>query len=180
MSQLHDALNAYQSFTLTTAVYPQDMAGPYLGIGLGDEAAELLEKVAAHRTGPGKLILAECGDVMWHLAQLLYKRDILLGDVFNRMSAMETDWDATLLDATHTVVIACGRIQGRLKKEIRDHKIDLDSIVHNAARVMRALDGIARCFGADIFHVVEQNREKLGGPGGRLERNAIKGEGDER
>lgn len=184
MSALHTMLDGYQQFTVRTAVYPVELAKPYLGLGLGDEAGELLDKVVEfdrlpipHHYAAGRNILAEVGDVCWYLAQSLLQRQVRFSDVYIAAFELTPAHDATLLGAAIEVSSAAAAFQGRLKKEIRDHKIDEASILHNAARVVRALDSIARFFGADLFRVVELNRAKLED---RLARDAIKGEGDVR
>lgn len=178
-----DALNDYQNWTATTAVYPEALTMPYLGLGLGDEAAELVEKMQmmtleGRSVGWGIAnVLPEAGDVMWYLAQLLLHRGHSLGRVYEQAMALEVEYQASLTLVVTEVTIACGGLQGRLKKELRDGQVDEARILHYAARVLRALDSIARWYGSNLILVMHQNRSKLSD---RLERNVIKGEGDAR
>jgi NTP pyrophosphatase (non-canonical NTP hydrolase) len=180
---LRNALDSYQLFTVTTAQYPEALAVPYLGLGLGDEAGELLEKIEL-MTSEGRSAawglahaLPEAGDVCWYLAQLLHRLGHSLGDAYAASQALDPAYPATLNACTVEAVIACAGIQGRLKKGLRDGQVDEARLLHYAARVLRSLDSIARWFGSTLAVVIAQNQAKLSD---RLERNVIKGEGDNR
>lgn len=187
MSAVENALDDYQLFAKTTAVFPEVLAKPYLGLGIGDEAGELLEKVAEYddcvamsaRYRLVKGVLGEVGDVMWYLAMLLLDRGIPLSSVWARSAQFSGEQlpFGTLLATAIGVSIYCSRIQGRVKKEIRDNKIDEALLCEYAAKVVRMLDSISRFFGSNLLLVVEHNRAKLLD---RMERGAIKGEGDAR
>lgn len=171
-------LDDYQQFTDRTAVYPQLLAVPYLALGLGDEGGELLEKVVANGLSRENDTLAEVGDVMWYLAQLMLRRGVMLSTVYERSLTLSSSLHTAELGAVaNHVVIHCSKLQGRVKKELRDGSVNEAAVLEYAAQVMRSLDTIARVLGSNLLFVVERNREKLLD---RLERDAIKGEGDAR
>jgi len=81
-------MNEYQERAAKTAVYPKDKALEYLALGLVSEAGEVAGKVKKYLRGDdvtfGELrdqLEAECGDVIWYLAQLNYLMGVPLGDV---------------------------------------------------------------------------------------------------
>lgn len=67
--------NGYQQWTKTTAIYPEEVAIPYLTAGLAEEAGEVAGKYKKHlrdKTEYGEfseLAKAELGDVLWYLAR---------------------------------------------------------------------------------------------------------------
>lgn len=68
----------YQNLTSDTAIYPIDIAYPYLALGLAGEAGEVANKIKkALRdnnriidTGMASDIGKELGDVLWYIAQM--------------------------------------------------------------------------------------------------------------
>jgi NTP pyrophosphatase (non-canonical NTP hydrolase) len=81
-------MNEYQERAAKTAVYPKDKALEYLALGLVSEAGEVAGKVKKYLRGDdvtfGELrnqLEAECGDVIWYLAQLNDLMGVPLGDV---------------------------------------------------------------------------------------------------
>lgn len=173
-----NALDEYQQFTERTAVYPAMLAVPYLALGLGDEAGELLEKVAQFGMHKVDATLAEVGDVTWYLAQFLLRRGVKLSTAYERIRELPpVEHEATVIAVACDISIACALIQGRVKKELRDGTVNEGAVLNYAARVLRSLDTLSRTLGSNLTLVVEHNRVKLLD---RLERNAIKGEGDAR
>ena len=74
-------LNDYQEQAVKTAVYPSDMALPYLALGLAGEAAEVSNKIKKIIRGDydndptlAELALSavahELGDTLWYIAVL--------------------------------------------------------------------------------------------------------------
>lgn len=177
-TSIHAALDDYQRFTQTVAVYPPSFADHYLGLGLGDEAGELLEKVvdAESMTPPVvRSILSECGDVLWYLAQSLLKRGITLSHIYAVARTLESGHEASLRGAACEVVIAAAGMQGRLKKHLRDGVFDDARYQQYAARLLRAIDNIARVMGSSLVILMAENRGKLTG---REARGTLQGEGD--
>lgn len=189
MDAVARSFDDYQNWSTETALYPQALSIPYTGLGIGDEAGELLEKVlvleargsfGVHAGGyaQAQAVLAEGGDVLWYLARILWHRGISLGWVYVTARTLGPRFEATLVGATHEVLISSAFLQGRIKKEIRDEVHVPDEVfVEHAARIMRALEAIARALGSDLPAVAASNRAKLSD---RKERGAIKGEGDTR
>lgn len=173
MNAVLKAYDDYQQFTTKTAVYPGALAKPYLALGLGDEAGELLEKaMGAKLLRP---MADECGDVMWYLAQLLLQYDIKLSDCFGGNSPLK--FHADLHSSCSMVAVIASKMQGRVKKEIRDGIDVRAKLIQYANELMRVLDSICVVLATTLLEIIERNKAKLLD---RLERNAIKGEGDER
>lgn len=76
--------STYQDRARATAIYPADHAVVYPALGLAGEAGEVVEKVKkALRDAGGVIdderraqIVAEVGDVLWYLANLLADLDV--------------------------------------------------------------------------------------------------------
>lgn len=179
-------LDEYQAWTLTTAVYPRELTLPYLGLGLGDESGELLEKAlileargsfGVHAGGyaAGEAVLAEAGDALWYLAQLLFDRGILMHQVWQPNEAVT--FDASMRGAVNTIVLASAAIQGRLKKYLRDQTDPDEVLLAKATLILQAIDALARGLGSNLLLVAHANRAKLED---RQKRGALKGEGDTR
>lgn len=90
--------NEYQTKAITTAVYPEHQALPYLALGLSGEAAEVANKVKKILRGdydndPKKSeealasISKELGDTLWYLAVLANE----LGDSLDTVAAANLD-----------------------------------------------------------------------------------------
>lgn len=84
--------NEYQKNAIKTAVYPADVALPYLALGLSGEAAESANKVKKIIRGdydndPAKAeaaleaIAMELGDVLWYIAVLANELDTDLDSI---------------------------------------------------------------------------------------------------
>ena len=84
MAQWYE-FDAYQDFTDTTAIYPQDNAQEYLMYGLISEVGELagnLKKVIRDGTPLyTEDFLKELGDVLWYVSQLASSQGFFLSDV---------------------------------------------------------------------------------------------------
>jgi len=80
-------LNTYQIGAVNTAIYPGDVALPYLALGLGNEAGEVQGKIKKYLRGDYDDIdlrvklIGELGDVLWYLSVLAYQLDISLGAI---------------------------------------------------------------------------------------------------
>lgn len=86
----------YLEFTRTTAVYPKELAIPYLALGLG-ESGEVQGKIKKLLRGDTELteeyklkIVDECSDVLWYLVRLLdelgYDLDYLIEYNYKKLS----------------------------------------------------------------------------------------------
>lgn len=179
------AFDDYQRWSVTTAKYPTALALPYLALGLGDEAGELLEKTvnmallsnATRAQYVRRELLPELGDIGWYLAQLLLALDVRFSEAFTLSLNVQPGFDATLDSAVTHAVIRATQMQGRVKKSIRDGVDVRAKVLEHAAHLVRAMDFLARANGTNLLLVLGENRRKLED---RLQRGAIKGEGDHR
>lgn len=79
----------YQLAAKETAVYPKDVAIPYLALGLANEAGEATGKVKKFLRGDygqdklRKALIGELGDVLWYLTMLADQFDIQLDEIMN-------------------------------------------------------------------------------------------------
>lgn len=80
-------LNAYQLFTATTAIYPDEVELEYLSLGLVAEAGELAGKIAKwyrkDNEFPAEDVAAELGDILWFVARLADHLGKDLSDIAN-------------------------------------------------------------------------------------------------
>jgi NTP pyrophosphatase (non-canonical NTP hydrolase) len=90
----------YQSQTHKTAVFPENIALPYIALGIGNEAGELqgvIKKILRgdyndHPTAVlRQKIISEAGDVLWYLSELFTFYGITFGEVMeNNLTKLET------------------------------------------------------------------------------------------
>ena len=76
--------DAYQDFTDTTAIYPEDKALEYVALGLASEAGEFagkIKKMIRDNNHDQDAMIAELGDVLWYLARAAAELDVHLSDV---------------------------------------------------------------------------------------------------
>ena len=120
--------NDYQQQALTTAIYPVDREVDYTIIGLGSEIGELAEVYAASKKSfygtfktekDTKEALSELGDVLWYVAATADALNLQLDWVTKQATTPvhHVSKGLTLVD----MVVAHGKIQGILKKSIRDN-----------------------------------------------------------
>ena len=90
----------YQNFTPTTALYPKEFEEEYLLCGLASEVGELLgafKKAMRDDWTDEKLskeVLAESGDILWYLSQLLNSFNYSFEDVleYNMRKLKDRQW----------------------------------------------------------------------------------------
>lgn len=164
----------YMEQAATTAIYSPQWAVIYPALGLGNEVAELADKIMA-----GKIIaahvLAELGDVLWYVSALA--RDA-------RVLPEELTWTAGEVDgadALRHLIAAAGDAQGHVKKSLRDHEGNLDArrdgLVDSLSQVLAAADAIVQRLASTIEEVCAANLAKLAG---RAARMTLGGDGDVR
>lgn len=149
----------YQQQALTTAIYPVDREVDYTIIGLGSEIGELAEVYGEAKKGfyhtlngsDTKDALSECGDVFWYVAATADALKVNLDWVLRQATTEihHASKGLTLVD----MVVAHGRIQGILKKSIRDNDgflsvkaeqiiyVELAHIWHHTAQFIYLLGG---------------------------------------
>lgn len=76
--------DAYQDFTDSTAIYPDDKALEYVALGLASEAGEFagkIKKFIRDGTYDTNDIASELGDVVWYCARAAEEMGLLFSDV---------------------------------------------------------------------------------------------------
>lgn len=167
----------YAAWTDTTAKYPVEAEGAYLGLGIGDEFGELT--FAVSRASETAVILKEAGDCCWYLAR--YCRRVLRTSFADAIAAGRGE----PLIGWSDVIELVGTIAGVEKKRIRDgatweqSKLDeknslaLDAVI----KLLAFVRDIARSEDSDLLEVLEMNQGKLNT---RLKDGKIQGDGDNR
>ena len=87
-------LSAYQKLTRETAIYPKNLAIPYLALGLTSEAGEVAGKIKKQIRDGGVEVMGtidEIGDVFWYLARLCDELNFDAEDVLQRNWAKLSD-----------------------------------------------------------------------------------------
>lgn len=80
-------INEYQVWSRSTAIYPKNMALPYLALGLGSEAGEVAGKIKKQiRDGhiDARELIKEIGDVYWYLARLCDELEVESSEVLEQ------------------------------------------------------------------------------------------------
>ena len=76
--------DAYQEFSSTTAIYPQEKGLEYVALGLASEAGEFAGKVKKYirdGTYDEDALISELGDVLWYLSQAATELEVYLSEV---------------------------------------------------------------------------------------------------
>lgn len=173
---------------MTTAIYPVDREVDYTIVGLGSEIGELAEVYADAKKGYfGKLdgtstvdALGECGDIFWYVAATADALKVQLDWVLKQTSTElhHASKGLTLVD----MMIAHGRIQGVLKKSIRDNDGFLaakaeEVIVHELAHIWNHTAQFIYMLGGTENGVMSANLNKLAD---RKTRGVLQGSGSNR
>lgn len=183
---LIDGFNAYQQFTDTTAVYPQEpgvLALAYAGLGLGDEQSELDEKIQRvldeGRLQPSNTapLIAEIGDVLWYIARVCQHTGLEMGALYAKAADLEATFVATLDGLRAVINRQAGAVQGRIKKFIRDGNLQLEKVEQALVVLLRALEALAGALTLPLITVAHMNQTKLSK---RQEAGTLKGDGDHR
>lgn len=183
-------LNEYQKLAITTKIYDDSVAIPYVVLGIAGEAAELYEKVTEQLRGEGSsdlnLLGKECADIVWYLAAWADENDLMLKDLVienltyeHVLIDMERDLEA--------VVVYAGQIAEYSKKALRDDFNYIKAGIYPpskmkktneaVANLYRATSFVAAGFGLDMEQLLIENVEKLAS---RAERGVLGGSGDKR
>lgn len=166
----------YLDAAATTAVYSPQWSVVYPALGLGNEVAELVEKVEAG--APANDVLAELGDVLWYVAALARDARIMHDELF---WTVRPGMPLLAAHSMNKMVMAAGAAQGHVKKALRDHDGDLDArrgaLQSELALLLHSADDIATYYGSTIDVVAAANLAKLAS---RAARNTLQGDGDVR
>lgn len=182
-------LNDYQKQAITTKIYDDSVAIPYVILGIAGEAAELYEKIRDYQQGGDvsfDLIGKECADIVWYLAAYADET----GQKLNDLIIENTDYEYPLINPEldlQNLVIYSGRISEYGKKALRDDfeyikegllpQDKIEKINKAVAGLFKATSYIAEGFGLDLGQILRQNIEKLAS---RAERGVLGGSGDNR
>ncbi len=173
-------LNAYQGGARSTAIYPGQITYPTLG--LCGETGELADACSTNRK---KDVPGEIGDVLWYVANLASDCGFTLEDICRkktfRSKKPEYDgWDWN--DRCTELCIQVGVVAENVKKIIRDHDGQLtpkrkDNIRRALKKIVKCLVDIAYDASTTLEKCAKENLKKLRS---RQERDALKGDGDDR
>lgn len=170
----------YEEKAITTKCYANEIAIPYVVLGLCGETGEFFEKIQSIENEKDvPLILKEVGDILWYVAAIRIELD--LRPLF---------WPKVSIREINPITLVCavGAVAEQTKKYLRDDwKID-DSIefseerkliVHNKLQeLLQCLADICEAkFNISLEEIAKENIEKLAD---RANRGCIHGSGDER
>ena len=172
-SNLFDLLNEYQMFTRTTAQYPEDMALAYTRLGFVGELGEIANKYKKVIRGDYTFetikedLVKELGDALWYLARYADALDYRLSWVFRKIEGR-----TYISFSSHS----------NIPNYIEDINKNFSDIVYTANESLLQWVGyrfaeLCNDAGTDLLTVLQLNQKKLQD---RLERNVIKGSGDNR
>lgn len=171
VANLEDALEQYQDFTPTTAVYPREQGVTYLTLGLNGEAGEVAQKILDGKRDLEK----ELGDVLWYVVQLCNEIDVSVTDVVDFTATPSRATEASTQYIVVDLFQTCAAVAEGQKKSIRD-----DAPFDTASALVGVLNNwikLTRTLGYDVGDVLETNVEKLTD---RQARDVLHGEGDDR
>jgi NTP pyrophosphatase (non-canonical NTP hydrolase) len=187
-------LKEYRVFTCSTNIVPPHNRVTYDTAGLVNEIAEFLdvvdgiEKESFDRT---KLV-AELGDIMWYLTQLMYQYGIEIEKVFGedledivvksivdeKFKVDKTELRRNIRAHTLEMIRSIGKAYGYIKKYLRgDTGFKSDQFLNEMCAVIAWYKILLALCGTNIQEVLTNNVEKLSS---RHERGVLKGDGDQR
>ena len=182
-------LNEYQNQAITTKIYDDSVAIPYVVLGIAGEAAELYEKVMDYQKGKDvslDLLGKEIADVVWYLAAWCEENGETLGAVaINDLDRI--DLFPNFEDLLEQLIVFSGGIAEVTKKALRDDFEQVSKGQFPADKLSKAnklvsklywtCDDLASRIGIDMQGLLIQNIEKLAS---RAERGVLGGSGDNR
>lgn len=183
-------LDGYAKQAITTRIYAQEVAEPYVLLGLVGEFGEVVEKILdTPPTEQATALLAlrkEFGDVLWYLAAIYvdFKLPIVIVGVENE--------EAYMGEEAFRIMVEIGKIAEVYKKYLRDEwkpelgienklsSVRIDKITDSWLKIFQYLCTMVNYFYDDLDEVnriAQENIEKLAK---RKEENKIQGDGDDR
>jgi NTP pyrophosphatase (non-canonical NTP hydrolase) len=180
--------NEYQKSAVSLAVYPkisQNKVYPALGlIGEFGELNNQLKKTI--RDDEEKItqerllsIKKELGDILWYMATLSFEFEISMGDLFVQDKGRIKDGFRDIYCAS----IHCNEIASIVAKYAIENQNNIENYNHGyiAKSILRnlawKLEQLLEMLGLSPIEIAEDNLKKLFS---RKNRNAIKGDGDDR
>lgn len=173
--------NEYELMCAKTAIYPEEVAAPYLALGLCSEAAEL-NFATNHEFDK------ELGDCQWYICRLANQYNYNFNDIVVDASYItSTLYDATVeLDYfVQKLSTEAGIIAGYVKKQLRDGKNWTGEEREEYRRKIKS--ALVKCVSVSIYlarvrkvgydTILKKNSEKLLS---RQARGKLSGSGDNR
>ena len=169
----------YEVKAITTKCYADEVAIPYVVIGLNGEIGELCEKI--EQETKEDLIVKELGDIFWYMAGIRVELNLQIEDDWNWL--LKSEYATNVLQ----LLSEAGKINEQVKKFLRDDWKTGEEIAFPEERrkviekawknIWLQLNTICDLMHISIEEVARINNEKLAS---RKERNVIHGSGDER
>ncbi len=164
----------YMLATRETAIYPKEVALPYLVLGLTGEIGELLHADSDN-------ISKEAGDVCWYAFRIIDECQSL-STTAGEWEYRTDEWVSGNLQNTVWAYHHVSQLAEIAKKVIRDNngKIPenkIDDILDNVTAILGILQSIIELYGVTLEQCAIANIEKLMS---RKQRNVIQGSGDDR
>lgn len=188
------ALDDYQKFTGTTAIYPEFVTPEtegavsqpnvfYTVLGLCSEVGELL--TAMELRADQEDLIKELGDILWYVSETATTAGVpLAGITWNPQPDVDEDNQPILCDpygqgAGVAMAETAGRLAGLAKRVMRDNAwLDFQvKCVPELARMLEWMSFWAVGLGVTMQYIANVNLAKLTS---RQERGVLTGEGDNR
>lgn len=162
----------YMLATRETAIYPKEVALPYLVLGLTGEIGELLHADSDN-------LVKEAGDVCWYAFRIIDECQVAISGEWEYRT---NEWVSGNLQYTVWAYTHVSRLAEIAKKVIRDSngKIPenkVDDILDNVISILGILQSVIELYGLTLEQCAIANIEKLMS---RKSRNVIQGSGDDR
>lgn len=181
-------LNNYQEKAITSKIYDDSVAIPYVVLGICGETAELYEKIV-EVIGYGEgadldLLSKETADIIWYLAAWAEENGLMLEDIAKMSNSESLN---TIGDMMDDLIKYSGQIAEFSKKALRDDFADISKGVYPAskmdktnvsiANLLSTVKSVVAFFGLDFELALQQNIDKLAS---RAARGVLGGSGDVR
>lgn len=166
----------YEEQAITTKCYADEVAIPYVVLGLCGELGEFIEKLINHEKDKS-LIFKELGDICWYVAAIRIE-----------MNLDPIEWPDAVVESNTNPIVYVGKIAEQTKKWLRDDWKGVGTEVPEKRKkeIHDSLDMLLHILhtwlidanaGVTLQDIAKQNIEKLAD---RARRDKIKGSGDER
>lgn len=163
----------YEQKAITTKCYKDEVAVPYVVLGLCGEVGEFIEKVRIQASE--ELVLKELGDCLWYIAAIRIEMDL---EPLNWPNAKELRYE--------NPAELSGAIAEQIKKWLRDEWQGVGTVIPEARKnkIHNSLSYLLSLFddwlmetgiNVSLEDIAQQNVEKLAD---RAKRNVIHGSGD--
>tara|TARA_R100000544_G_C2223775_1_gene59243 strand:- start:1129 stop:1680 length:552 start_codon:yes stop_codon:yes gene_type:complete len=181
-------LNEYQNKAITSKIYDDSVAIPYVVLGICGETAELYEKIV-EAIGIGDdanldLLSKETADILWYLAAWAEENGLMLEDIAKMNDSESFN---TIGDMMDDLIKYSGQIAEFSKKALRDDFADISKGIYPAskmektnvavANLLSTVKSVVSFYNLDFDTCLQENIDKLAS---RAARGKIGGSGDER